>query len=134
MNRFLITLGTVCNTVLCIYAVMLGLLNILGSAAQPWLLMFYLFFPIPFFLRRVFADIRKGSHPAMTRRSWVFATVALGFVLSIGGGGWLAVMLYNWVSSGKTLSILEYFVLALPIVVFTISSCLLMLMLRDKSE
>ena len=136
-ERILFAIGGVASLVVCIYAVMLGLLNVIGSAAEPLFLLFYFLMPLPFYVRKTLARMQDGVEPPNARGfehpALILATAGLGLAIALGLGIWMSIEYVDWTSKGKSLGPLEYIAAGLPINLLIASSALLALLFKRRN-
>jgi len=134
--KILITIGATANTVVCIYAVILAILNILTSAHNILFALFYIFVPLPFYLRSVFHKmhvIEQDKEPQATEwPKWVWASCILGIVVSLLFGSWLVVEVIKLFSADRGTDPSVHLTAGLPVSMFISASILLVLLIRDS--
>jgi len=133
-TRILVWVGGLANMVVCFYAALLGIFNIIGSLTNLWFALFYFLMPLPFYLRDVFTQLElgitnegknMGSQPA-----WVWLAVFLGISAPI--------VFFSWSSSKldfpQDLDLSVYVTMGLPVSMLIGAGCLLTLLLQSRSR
>jgi len=134
-SHALIIVGAGANIVVCIYAGILGVFNIIEALAEPRFLLLYIFMPLPFLLVNVFMEMRKElvpeTHRGIIWHPWVWAASLLGIAVSLGAGGWLYLSISDWLSRGKSFDFTIYVMIGLPLSMFIAAVALLILLIRS---
>jgi hypothetical protein len=134
--QILISIGAIANIVVCIYAVILAILNILTSAHNILFVLFYIFVPLPFYLRGIFYKmhvIEQKVEPQTTEwPHWVWASCVFGIIVSLLFGGWLVFEVIELTSTNRDVDASVYIVAGIPISMFVGASILLALLIRDR--
>ena len=132
MRKVFLFIGTMANCVVCIYAVMLACLNIIGMMVSPFLALFYVFLPMPFWLFGAFRELqdamKQGEEVSGDWGVKVVVSTMIGFIGSIVLMGWFLSL--GLAKAEPDASV--YLTAGLPVSMFIMSGVLLFEMLRRR--
>lgn len=134
--RTIAIIGSWANIVVCIYAVILALLNIIGAATDIRFVLFFVFVPLPFYLRGVFAKMRLIHGADQTSLvewpQWVWASAVFGVVVSLGLLAWLLILIPDLFTNSESSDASVYLVAGVPLFMLVGASALLWLLIDSR--